>query len=82
MKRLLKLISLLAFVATVTTGCAVNRATATADPSAKLDTLKKIKIRWGVKDTELMWPYFGEYWRDELGTYELDFSMCRASGNG
>ncbi len=37
---------------------------------AKLDTLKKIRIKWGVKDTELMWPYYGEYWRDELGTYE------------
>ncbi|OGQ91735.1 MAG: hypothetical protein A2289_11820 [Deltaproteobacteria bacterium RIFOXYA12_FULL_58_15] len=30
-----------------------------------------------VGDEQLYWPYEGEYWRDELGTYELDFSMCR-----
>lgn len=30
-----------------------------------------------VDDEHLYWPYEGEYWRDELGTYELDFSMCR-----
>ncbi len=31
-----------------------------------------------VDDEHHYWPYEGEYWRDELGTYELDFSMCRA----
>ncbi|MFC1611623.1 hypothetical protein ACFL6C_11745, partial [Myxococcota bacterium] len=30
-----------------------------------------------VGDEQLYWPYEGEYWRDELGTYELDFSRCR-----
>ncbi|MEM6531890.1 MAG: hypothetical protein AAF654_04670 [Myxococcota bacterium] len=30
-----------------------------------------------VDDERLYWPYEGEYWRDELGNYELDFSMCR-----
>lgn len=30
-----------------------------------------------VDDEHVYWPYEGEYWRDELGTYELDFSMCR-----
>lgn len=30
-----------------------------------------------VDDEHLYWPYEGEYWRDELGTYELDFSMCK-----
>jgi tetratricopeptide (TPR) repeat protein len=30
-----------------------------------------------VDDEHLYWPYEGEYWCDELGTYELDFSMCR-----
>ncbi len=41
-----------------------------------------------VDDEHLYWPYEGEYWRDELGTYELDFSMCRgdlppvAAGSG
>jgi hypothetical protein len=35
-----------------------------------------------VDDEHVYWPYQGEYWRDELGTYELDFTMCRALGNG
>lgn len=30
-----------------------------------------------VDDEHQYWPYEGEYWRDELGTYELDFGMCR-----
>ena len=33
-----------------------------------------------VDDEHHYWPYEGEYWRDELGTYELDFSMCRPEG--
>ncbi|MBC7792535.1 MAG: hypothetical protein H7Z43_02410 [Clostridia bacterium] len=36
------------------------------------------KPRTVVDDEHLFWPYEGEYWRDELGTYELDFSMCRS----
>jgi tetratricopeptide (TPR) repeat protein len=28
------------------------------------------KFSAAVSDDELYWPYFGEYWRDELGTYE------------
>ena len=44
MKNLLKLISLLALVGALTTGCAVNRATATVDPAAKLDTLKTMHV--------------------------------------
>ena len=30
-----------------------------------------------VDDEHLYWPYEGEFWRDELGTYEVAFSMCR-----
>ncbi len=31
-----------------------------------------------VADTELYWPFDGEYWRDELGTYEYTLSKgCR-----
>ncbi|MBI5494274.1 MAG: hypothetical protein HY904_04555 [Deltaproteobacteria bacterium] len=31
-----------------------------------------------VEDTELYWPFDGEYWRDELGTYEYTLSKgCR-----
>ncbi len=33
-----------------------------------------------VDDEHFYWPYEGEYWRDELGTYELDFSMCQHGG--
>ena len=29
-----------------------------------------------VNDESLYWPYEGEFWRDELGTYELDFTKC------
>lgn len=34
------------------------------------DVLRKYKIRYGVSDDQLYWPFLGEYWRDELGTYE------------
>ena len=44
MKRLIKLFSILAIVATVTSGCAVNRATATVDPTAKLSGLKTLHV--------------------------------------
>jgi hypothetical protein len=27
-------------------------------------------------DDQESWPFDGEYWRDELGTYEVEFSMC------
>ena len=33
-----------------------------------------------VDDEHLYWPYEGEFWRDELGTYEVAFSQCRESG--
>jgi hypothetical protein len=36
-------------------------------------------LRTVTDDEHLFWPYTGEYWRDELGTYELDFSMCQQS---
>ncbi|MBN1962109.1 MAG: hypothetical protein JW841_14300 [Deltaproteobacteria bacterium] len=41
------------------------------------DELVPAVARTVVDDEHLYWPYEGEYWRDELGTYELDFSMCR-----
>jgi len=50
LKKLLKLISLVAVVASLSTGCAVNRATATADPGAKLDTLKTMHVAKFDKD--------------------------------
>ena len=33
-------------------------------------TVKKYKYRTDVSDDQLYWPYVGEYWRDELGTYQ------------
>ena len=39
--------------------------------------LVQAEARTVVDDEHVYWPYEGEYWRDELGTYELDFSMCR-----
>jgi outer membrane protein assembly factor BamD (BamD/ComL family) len=41
------------------------------------DTVIPAEPRTVVGDEHLYWPYEGEYWRDELGTYELDFSRCR-----
>lgn len=35
-----------------------------------VDVIKKYKFSPAVDDDHLYWPYVGEYWRDELGTYE------------
>jgi tetratricopeptide (TPR) repeat protein len=35
----------------------------------KTDVVKKYKYSVAVADDQLYWPYVGEYWRDELGTY-------------
>lgn len=50
MKKLLRLVAMVAVAASLTTGCAVNRATATADPTAKLDTLKTMHVKKADKD--------------------------------
>jgi hypothetical protein len=34
------------------------------------EIVKKYKYTYGVGDDQLYWPYAGEYWRDELGTYQ------------
>ncbi|MFN0062282.1 MAG: adventurous gliding motility protein GltC [Myxococcaceae bacterium] len=36
----------------------------------KTAVVKKYKYSVAVADDELYWPYEGEYWRDELGTYQ------------
>ncbi|MBX7099543.1 MAG: adventurous gliding motility protein GltC [Myxococcaceae bacterium] len=36
----------------------------------KVDIVKKYKESVAVSDDHLYWAYFGEYWRDELGTYQ------------
>jgi hypothetical protein len=45
MKRLFKLLLAALVLAVMTTGCAVNRATATADPTARLDAIKSIHVK-------------------------------------
>lgn len=45
MKRFLKLAALLSLVAVITTGCAVNRATGSVDPSANLTSLKSMYVK-------------------------------------
>lgn len=45
MKRFLKLAVLLGLVATLTTGCAVNRATGSVDPSVNLSSLKTMYVK-------------------------------------
>ena len=32
--------------------------------------VKAYKYSVAVSDDQLYWPYVGEYWRDELGTYQ------------
>jgi hypothetical protein len=66
LNRLPRLISLLAVVAALTTGCAVNRATANVDPSAKLETLKTMHV---VKDP-----------KDERGIDKLIADKLRTRG--
>jgi hypothetical protein len=45
LRRLFNLISLVAAVAALNTGCAVNRMSANVDPSAKLDTMKTMHVQ-------------------------------------
>lgn len=45
MNRFLKLAILLGLVATLTTGCAVNRATGSVDPSVNLSSLKTMYVK-------------------------------------
>ena len=45
MQKFLKLLALLGLVASLTTGCAVNRATGSVDPSANLSALKTMYVK-------------------------------------
>ena len=45
MIRFLKLAALLSLIAVITTGCAVNRATGSVDPSANLTSLKSMYVK-------------------------------------
>ena len=39
-------------------------------PAVARAIVKKYKYSVAVADDQLYWPYEGEYWRDELGTYQ------------
>ena len=45
MKNFLKLVALLSVLASITTGCAVNRATGSVDPSVNLSSLKTMYVK-------------------------------------
>lgn len=45
MKKILKLVAMLGLVALITTGCAVNRATGSVDPSTNLSALKTMYVK-------------------------------------
>lgn len=50
----------------------------------EIATVKKYKVTAAVPDDYLYWPYVGEYWRDELGTYQYTLTkgcIDRESGN-
>lgn len=47
-------------------------------------TVKPYKLTYGVPDEYLYWPFVGEFWRDELGTYQYTLTkgcMERESAN-
>ncbi len=56
----------------------------------RTELVKKYKFSVAVADDQLYWPYEGEYWRDELGTYQYTLTKgCvdrdtanRAGGEG
>jgi hypothetical protein len=50
LKNLIKVVSAVLLMAVLTTGCAVNRATASVDAGAKLDTLKTFHVKRLEKD--------------------------------
>jgi tetratricopeptide (TPR) repeat protein len=54
------------------------------EQGGKKDIVKNIQHKVAVADTELYWPFVGEYWRDELGTYQytLTKGCIDRSGSG
>ncbi|MFL6695269.1 MAG: hypothetical protein ACJ8GO_20155 [Ramlibacter sp.] len=64
--RSLKLLLAALVLAVMTTGCAVNRATATVDPSARVDSLKTLHVK--------------HFEKDERGTDKLIADNLRARG--
>jgi hypothetical protein len=49
-----------------------------AGQEGQRDVLHNYRYSVAVPDTDLYWPYEGEYWRDELGTYQYTLTKgCR-----
>ena len=36
---------------------------------SQVEVVRDLKYSYAVSDEHLYWPYEGEFWRDELGTY-------------
>jgi hypothetical protein len=66
LKNFLKHAAAAVMLVALTTGCTVNRATATVDPAAKLDTLKTFHVK--------------HFEKDERGTDKLIADNLRARG--
>lgn len=48
----------------------------------RVDIVKKYKDSVAVSDDHFYWAYFGEYWRDELGTYQYTLTKgCIEKGD-
>ena len=46
-----------------------------------VDVVRKYRYSVAVSDEHLYWPYDGEFWRDELGTYTYTLTKgCRDTG--
>jgi len=41
---------------------------------SQVDVVRNLKYSTAVSDEHLYWPYQGEFWRDELGTYTYTFT--------
>jgi len=45
---------------------------------SQVDVVRDLKYSHAVSDEQLFWPYEGEFWRDELGTYSYTLTKgCR-----
>jgi hypothetical protein len=45
---------------------------------SQVDVVRDLKYSHAVSDEHLYWPYEGEFWRDELGTYSYTLTKgCR-----
>jgi hypothetical protein len=66
LKRLMKLLGALAVLASLTTGCAVNRATASVDPATQLDAIKSVHV--------------ARYEKDDRGVDKIIADKLRARG--